>query len=271
MADGHEGRRLTISLANQTALVTGGTKGIGRLIAMALLEAGATVVVCARREPESLPEAGGRRAEFAACDVRKADECQALVAAITARHGSLDLLVNNAGGSPAADAATASPRFSEAIVTLNLLAPIYLSQAANAVMVRQERGGVIVNIASVAGRRPSPGTAVYGGAKAGLISLTTSLAQEWGPKVRVNAVVVGLVETENAAQTYGSVAAQDAIAAATPLKRMGRGDDVANAVLFLASPLAEFVSGAALEVHGGGEQPHFLDIVRRHATANSAI
>lgn len=255
----------TLSLAGKVALVTGGTKGIGRAIATRLLEAGATVVVCARNAPERPPEAEGSRAEFAACDVRKAEECRALVEGVAARHGHLDLLVNNAGGSPAADAATASPRFSEAIIALNLTAPIHLSQAAHSVMAKQNGGGAIINIASVAGRRPSPGTAVYGAAKAGLISLTASLAQEWGPKVRVNAIVVGLIETENAEQTYGSAAAQRAIAEATPMKRLGRGRDVADAVLFLASPLAAFISGAALEVHGGGEQPHFLDLVKQHA------
>lgn len=256
---------LSLSLEGRVALVTGGTKGIGRAIAERLLEAGAAVVVCARTEPDSLPSAGGRSAEFIACDVRKADQCKALVDAVAARHGRLDLLVNNAGGSPQADAATASPRFSEAILALNLIAPIHLSQAAHAVMVAQEGGGAIVNIASVAARRPAPWTAVYGAAKAGLVSLTTSLAQEWGPEIRVNAIIAGLMETENAELSYGSAAAQREIAAATPMKRMGRGRDVADAVLFLASPLAGFVSGAALEVHGGGEQPHFLDIVRRNA------
>lgn len=259
-----------LSLAGKVALVTGGTKGIGRAIAERLLEAGAAVVVCARSEPESLPMVAGRTAAFVACDVRKAEQCKALVDAVVARHGRLDLLVNNAGGSPRADAATASPRFSEAIVALNLLAPLHLSQAAHAVMAGQEGGGSIVNIASVAARRPAPWTAVYGAAKAGLVSLTTSLAQEWGPKVRVNAIVAGLMETENAEYSYGSVEAQREIAAATPMGRMGRGSDVADAVLFLASPLAGFISGAALEVHGGGEQPHFLDIVRRNAPTPGA-
>lgn len=258
-----EANGIVIPLDGKVALVTGGTKGIGKTIAERLLEAGATVVVCARSEPEGLPSAVGRSAEFAACDVRKAEQCKALVDSVVERHGGLDLLVNNAGGSPGVEAATASPRFSELIVALNLLAPLHLSQAAYAALAAA--GGSIVNIASVSAVRPSPGTAIYGAAKAGLVSLTKSLAQEWGPKVRVNAIVVGLIETENAELTYGSEAAQQEIAAATPMGRMGRGGDVADAVLFLASPLAGFVSGAALEVHGGGEQPHFLDIVRRNA------
>ncbi|MBX3530171.1 MAG: SDR family oxidoreductase [Rhizobiaceae bacterium] len=254
---------IDLTMKGRVALVTGGTKGIGLAIAERLLEAGAEVAVCARSEPETLPSFGGRTAAFFVCDVRKADQCKALVDGAIARFGRLDLLVNNAGGSPAVDASTASPRFSESIVALNLLAPIHLSQAAYAALAQS--GGSIVNIASVAAVRPAPTTAAYGAAKAGLLGLTVSLAQEWGPKVRVNAIVVGLIEVGNGEQLYGSVAAQNEIAAATPLGRLGRGDDVADAVLYLASPLARFVSGATLEVHGGGEKPHFLDIVARNA------
>lgn len=254
----------SLSLTGRVALVTGGTRGIGAAITRRLLDAGATVVVCGRNAPDALPESGGRQASFIACDVRKAEQCTALVDEVAGRHGRLDLLVNNAGGSPHVEAATASPRLSESIIALNLLAPIHLSQAANRVMAAQEGGGAIVNIASVSAVRPSPGTAVYGAAKAGLVSLTTSLAQEWGPAVRVNALVVGLMDTDDADLIYGSAAARDAIAAATPMQRMGRGSDVGDAVLYLASPLAAWVSGATLEVHGGGERPHFLDLVRQH-------
>jgi len=255
----------TISLDGAVALVTGGTRGIGRAIAGRLLKAGATVVICGRNRPEKVPEAGERRADFMACNVREPDACAALITAIAEQHGRLDLLVNNAGGSPASDVATASPRFSKAIVELNLLGPIYLSQAAHRIMSQQDSGGAIINIASVSGTRPSPGTAVYGAAKAGLINLTASLAQEWGPKTRVNAIIAGLVETEDALATYGSREAMDAIAEATPMKRMVRASDIADAALLLASPLAKFITGAALAVHGGGEQAHFLDLVRRHA------
>jgi NAD(P)-dependent dehydrogenase (short-subunit alcohol dehydrogenase family) len=254
----------SISLAGKVALVTGGTKGIGRAIAQTLLAAGASVTVCARNEPGTLPEADGNQAVFVSGDVRKAEECVRIVEEASSRHGRLDILVNNAGGSPHADAATASPRFSEAIVALNLLAPIHMSQAAHKVMAEQTEGGTIVNIASVSAVRPSPGTAVYGAAKAGLVGLTRSLAQEWGPAVRVNVIVVGLMETEDGARTYGSVEAMREIAFATPMKRMGLGKDVAGAVLYLASPLADWVSGATLEVHGGGERPHFLDIIQRN-------
>ncbi len=257
----------SLGLDGQVAIVTGGSRGIGRITAETLLAAGFEVAICGRSEPDTLPSAGGRIATFTSCDVRDPEQVNAMVDAVAERYGRIDLLVNNAGGSPHANAADASPRFSEKIVALNLLGPLYFAQAANRWMQKQAQGGSIVNIASVAGARPSPGTAAYGAAKAGLLSLSKSLAQEWGPKVRVNAIIVGLMDTENAAATYGSVESQQAIANSLPLKRMGHGSDVANAVLFLASPLAAYVSGAQLNVDGGGERPLFLDLVERFTPA----
>jgi len=249
-----------LCLDGRVALVTGGGRGIGRAITETLLAAGCTVTICGRSTPETLPEAGGVRAEFVSCDVRAADQVRAMVDGIVERHGRIDIVVNNAGGSPNAEAATASPRFSEAIVALNLLAPLHVAQAANRHMQAQADGGGIVNIASVSGARPSPGTAAYGAAKAGLLNLTRSLAMEWGPRVRVNAIVAGLIATEAAADHYGSEAGRAAIAAMLPLGRMGAGQDIARAVLYLASPLAAYVSGAHLNVDGGGERPSFLDL-----------
>ncbi|MCI5074459.1 SDR family oxidoreductase [Oricola sp.] len=252
----------------RVALVTGGTKGIGRFIAQAFLDAGAQVAVCARSEPETLPESGGRKASFHACDVRNAASCKDFVDAVGEMHGRIDVLVNNAGGSPPADAATVSPRFSEAIIALNLTGPLHLCQSVHRWMAEQPDGGSIINIASVAGQRAAPRTAAYGAAKAGLLNLTESLAQEWGPKIRVNAIVAGLMQTEQTELSYGSVEAQAELCDALPLKRMGRGEDIAAAALYLSSPMAAFVSGAALEVHGGGEPPLFLDIMKRHSKAD---
>jgi NAD(P)-dependent dehydrogenase (short-subunit alcohol dehydrogenase family) len=230
-------------------LVTGGTRGIGLAIADAFAAQGDTVAVCARRPAEGVAHA------FFPADLREPESCEALIASVMATFGRLDVLVNNAGGSPAADAATMSPRFSDKIVKLNLMAPFWLSQQANAVMQTQDDGGVIVNIASVSGIRASPGTSAYGAAKAGLLSLTKTLAVEWAPKVRVTAVTPGLIATEYAKDHYPDF---DAIAATVPAGRFGTPEDVANATVFLASPAAAYASGTSLVLDGGGEWPAFL-------------
>jgi len=256
-----------LDFSDAAVLVTGGARGIGRGIAEAFLAAGAQVTVCGRTGPEdaALPAGGGRRAAFVAADVRDASQAAAAVTAAFERHGRLDVLVNNAGGSPAVAAADASPRLVAQVVSLNLLAPFYCAQAANAVM-QEQAGGSIINIASVSALRPSPGTAAYGAAKAGLVSLTRSLAVEWAPKVRVNCVVAGMIATEAADDHYGGPEGVRAVAATVPLQRMGTPADIAGVCLFLASPLASYVSGAAIETHGAGEWPAFLaavDGVRR--------
>ena len=176
-----------IDLSGQTAIVTGGTRGLGRAVAAHLADAGCTVAVCGRNAPDSLPKG----VTFTACDIREPEQCNAFVDAVVAQRGRIDILVNNAGGAPAHDAATASPRFVDALVKLNMLAPLYMAQAAFPHMAQAGRGS-IVNIASVSGVRPSPGTALYGAAKAGLLNLTQSLAQEWGKDgIRVNAIIAG--------------------------------------------------------------------------------
>ncbi len=255
-----------LGLDGAVVLVTGGVRGIGAGIARVFLRQGATVVVCARREPESpvavggadgSGSAGGAVAEFVAADVREPEQVEALIAGIVQRHGRLDVLVNNAGGAPFSDAATASPRFHEKVVGLNLLSPLLVAQRANAVM--QEAGsGAIVNVSSVSATRPSPGTAAYGAAKASLDSLTASLAVEWAPAVRVNALDVGMVRTEAAEQHYGDDAGIAAIGATVPLGRLADPEEVGACAAFLASPLASYVTGATLLVHGGGERPAFL-------------
>lgn len=254
--------RDALDMSGKVVVVTGGGKGVGRGISSRFLEAGAEVVICGRSAPAALPSGGGREAIFVAADVREVEQIDRVVATATGRFGRLDVLVNNAGGAPVADAATASPRFSEKVIQLNLIAPLHFAQRANAVMQKQEEGGSIVSISSVSGVRPSPGTAAYGAAKAGLLSLTQSLAVEWAPKVRVNAVTVGLVKTEQAHLHYGDEAGIARVAATIPLGRLGEPRDVGDVCLFLASPLASYVSGASLLVHGGGERPAYHAAVR---------
>jgi NAD(P)-dependent dehydrogenase (short-subunit alcohol dehydrogenase family) len=245
---------VTMDFGSQAVLVTGGTKGIGFVIAESFLAAGADVVVGGRAEPEVLPSAGGRTARFVSADIRDAGAAAALVEQAVGHLGRLDVLVNNAGGSPPADATTVSPRFVEKIVDLNLLAPFYVAQPANKVMQAQETGGSIINIGSVAAIDPQPGMAAYSAAKAGLLVLTRALALEWSPKVRVNHITTGLIRTESAAWAYGEDGGA-AVAELIPMGRMAVPADVANTCLYLASDLASYVTGADIPVHGGGEVP----------------
>jgi NAD(P)-dependent dehydrogenase (short-subunit alcohol dehydrogenase family) len=248
-----------LDMSGRVVIVTGGCRGIGRGITTRFLGAGADVVVCCRHEPEEPLSSGGRQATFVEADVREVDQIDRVVSSTTDRFGQLDVLVNNAGGAPSAPAASASPRFSASIISLNLIAPLNFAQRANAVMQEQSDGGSIVNIASVSGLRPSPGAAAYGAAKAGLLNLTQTLAVEWAPKVRVNAVTAGLIRTEQAHLWYGDEAGVAAVGATVPLGRMGEPDDVAAVCLFLASPLAGYLSGSNVIAHGGGERPAYID------------
>ena len=243
---------INLRLAGRVVLVTGGVRGVGAGISAVFADQGATVVTCARRPVEGNPY------DFHSCDIRDDASVKALVDAVVATHGRIDVVVNNAGGSPYALAADASARFSTKIVELNLLGTLSVSTHANAVMQQQDSGWSIVNITSVSGRRPTPGTVAYGAAKAGVENMTTTLAVEWAPKVRVNSVVVGMVETEQSKLFYGDADSIAAISRNVPLGRLAKPADIGWATAFLASDAASYISGASLEVHGGGEPPHYL-------------
>jgi NAD(P)-dependent dehydrogenase (short-subunit alcohol dehydrogenase family) len=251
-----------MEFAGKTVIVTGGGRGTGAGITAAFLAAGAEVIICGRREPDRLESVDGRAAHFISCDVRDPDQAAGLVDQAVARTGRLDVLINNAGGGPPMNAAEAPSRLTEAIIRLNLLAPIWCAQAACNAMRRTSGSGSIISIASVSAIRPSPGTAAYGAAKAGLVSLTRSLAMEWAPDIRVNAIIAGLIRTEAAADHYGGAEGIDRIERSLPMQRMASPSDIAGACLFLASDNAAYVSGAALEVHGGGEPLAFLSLAR---------
>lgn len=246
-----------LDFSDQAIIVTGGTRGVGRGIAERFLAAGAQVVVCGRNAPDELPAFEGREAVFIKADVREPEEIDAVVAKTQKQFGRIDVLINNAGGSPPADTATASPKFTNAIIALNLTAPFVFSQRVFAVMKDQDHGGVIINIGSVSGTRPSPETAAYGAAKAGLINLTQTMGVEFAPKVRVVCVTAGLVVTEQAHLFYGDENDIAAVGATIPIGHMADPQEIADVCLFAASSLARYLTGEQIIVHGGGEVPAY--------------
>lgn len=251
-------------LSGRVALVTGGTRGVGAGVARALVEAGAEVMVCARRPPD-VPLPG---VEFRAVDLRDRAAVYEFVEGLP----RLDVLVNNVGGSPyrllgggvgaegaGAEGAGAGVDVERhvRVVELNLITPLTVSLAAYGHL-KRARGSVVM-IGSISGSRPSPGTAAYGAAKAGLEHLARSMAVEWAPDVRVNTLVVGMVRTELSHLHYGGPDGLDAVARTVPAGRLADPSDVGAAAVFLASDAAAYISGASLLVHGGGERPAFLD------------
>ncbi|MET8755767.1 SDR family oxidoreductase [Streptomyces sp. NPDC004667] len=246
-----------MELKGRVIVVTGGTRGVGAGIARAFLAAGAEVVVCARRPPEEPVAAGGREAAFTPVDLRDPGAVAEFFASVADRFGRLDCLVNNAGGTPYRLLGEGGAERHARVLELNLIAPLTASLAAHP-WLRASRGSVLM-IGSVSGTRPSPGTAAYGAAKAGLENLARSMAVEWAPEVRVNSLVLGMVRTELAHLHYGDEAGIAAVGATVPLGRLAEPSDVGEAAVFLASDRAGYVSGASLLVHGGGERPAFLD------------
>ncbi|MBP1687936.1 MAG: oxidoreductase, short chain dehydrogenase/reductase family [Deltaproteobacteria bacterium] len=247
-----------LDMSGKVVIVTGAARGVGRGIVDRFLEYGADVIVCDIKGPDAPIAAGGREALYLDADITDVDQIDKVVRLATDRFGHLDVLINNAGGTPPVEAATASPRLHERIIRLNLISLINFCQRANTVMQAQENGGIIINMASVSGVRPSPGTAVYGAAKAGVINLTASLAIEWAPKVRINAISAGMILTEAARAHYGDGEGVAAVAATVPLGRLAMPEDVGDVCLFLASPLSSYITGASILMHGGGERPAFL-------------
>jgi NAD(P)-dependent dehydrogenase (short-subunit alcohol dehydrogenase family) len=248
--------------AGKRVVVTGAGRGIGRTLALAFAAAGADVALVSRTEAElrsvaTQVEALGRTAVVIIADICDADGAGALVERARAGLGGLDVLVSNAGGWPAVDGSSgplghATPAAFDATYRLNVRGPLFVALAAAAVLADQGRGGSILNIASINGIFPAPGQALYGSAKAALVSLTAALAYELGAaRIRVNALAPGLIETPMTQHLLREEEARWARTSFYPLGRFGRPEDVAAAALYLCSDEAGWISGITLPVHGG--------------------
>lgn len=253
MAD--NARRIQVDLSGQVALVTGASRGIGKAIAIALGKAGATVACVARNEgklQETAAEitAAGGAASIHACDVVDSAGVQATVEAVAAAHGGrLDIVVNNAG----ITRDTLIPRMSDEewddVIATNLRSVFLFTRAATQIMMRQ-RSGRIINISSVSGLMGNPGQSNYSASKAGVIGMTQTVARELaGRKVTVNAICPGFIATEMT-DALGPIVQEEA-KKRIPAKRLGEAEEVADAVLYLASDSAAYITGQVLTVDGG--------------------
>jgi 7-alpha-hydroxysteroid dehydrogenase len=245
----------------KVAIVTGAGRGIGEGIALALAEQGAHVV-CAARTAKEIEETAeqasslGPRAVAVACDVMQDAGLDRVVRTAQDEFGRVDILVNNAGGSPPCPALQTSREMFEQAFRFNVATAFELSKRCAPLMARQGEGS-IVNISSGAGRLVQKGFAAYGTAKAALSFLTRLLGAEFAPKVRVNALAVGAVETSALRFVLTNEEIRRRMEALTPMGRIGAVEDIAILALYLASPASAWVTGKVFEIDGGTERTNF--------------
>jgi 7-alpha-hydroxysteroid dehydrogenase len=243
-------------LTDKVAIVTGGGRGIGRGIALALAEAGASVVCAARTQKQIDRVAGeveelGSRALAVRCDVNEPEQLEHLVQTTMERFGGVEILVNNAGGSlPGLTLATQLKDFEQAF-HFNVGSAFLLSKLAIPRMLERPDGGVILNISSAMSHLVDSGFVAYGTAKAGLCHMTRLMACELAPRVRVNALAVGAVETDALGFVLASEELRRKMIELTPMGRLGQVEDVAAAALYLCSPAGGWVTGKVFEIDGG--------------------
>lgn len=245
-------------LDDKVAVITGAGKGIGAGIARAFAEAGADVVLGARtrEDLESVAkdvEAFGRRALCVPTDVLDSAQLQNLSDQAMATFGKIDILVNNAGGFPPKPALDTTAKDLEAAFRFNVTTAFELSRICAPLMVEHSEGGAILNISSIAGHKPTPWFAAYGTAKGALSLLTQELAQEFAPRIRVNAIAVGSTKTD-ALNTVLNDEVEQTMVDLTPMARLGEVEDIALDALYLCSPAASYVTGDILGVNGGLER-----------------
>jgi 7-alpha-hydroxysteroid dehydrogenase len=247
-------------MVDQVAVVTGASHGIGRACCLAFAEAGADVVLAARRADDLEDTARevralGRRALVVPTDVRQTAQLDALVARASADLGRLDVVLNNVGGADPANALETTDEALEEAFHNNVTTQLHLARAAAKHLARSPNGNV-VNVSAVVGRIPERGLVPYATARAAQLYMTRLLALEWAPKIRVNAVAIGGVDTAGLREFLASNPSMRAdIEKAIPMRRVGRTEDVAAAVLYLASPAGSWVTGKVLELDGGVVAP----------------